>query len=194
MIQIARSIMALALIPFSAGFSTYSLEAANSQSVKHKLPEFGLYHIHGSAPVGFDTFYELEIDLLPGVDADSVKADQSGDLPIEGALFITPTEFPAGTKTEQRGEMNSSSEVSFINLVRLKFVAAKLRLEGDRFAKISFVTEPVGGTSYSFDGEFLAKAKLEKGSYVELTGTLRKLKDGRKVVEAKLKFLRWADE
>ena len=58
----------------------------------------------------------------------------------------------------------------------------------------SFVRGPVDGTGYSFDGEFLAEPRLEKGSYVELTGTLRKLRNGRKVAEAHLKFLRWAHE
>jgi hypothetical protein len=127
----------------------------------------------------------------PGRDADSIRPDENGNLPIDGALLITPAEFRAGTKTERRGDMNSSGEVSFVNVIRLKFVSAKLQLEGNRFGKISFVTEPVDGTCYSFDGEFLAEPRLEKGSYVELAGNLRKLKNGRKVAEANLKFLRW---
>jgi hypothetical protein len=92
------------------------------------------------------------------------------------ALFIKPSEFLTETKTEQRGEINSSRDVSFISVVRLNFLLAKLRLEGDRFAKVNLVTQAVDGTSYNFEGEFLAEPKLEKGSYVELAGTLRKLK------------------
>jgi hypothetical protein len=158
------------------------------------FPHLGLYHIHGNAPPGFETFYECEFDLLPGYDADSIRADENGNLPIGGALFIRPAEFRVGTKSEQRGDMNSSGEVSFVNVIRLKFLSAKLQLEGNRFAKVNFVTEPVDGTSYSFDGEFLAEPILERGSYVELAGNLRKFKDGRKVADANLKFLRWADE
>jgi hypothetical protein len=196
MIGLAKSMMVVVLIAFSGGFGIYSFEmpVSNSQSLKYKFPHLGLYHIHGKALPGFGTFYECELDLLPGYDADSVRADENGNLPIDGALFITPAEFRAGTKTEQRGDMNSSGEVSFVNVIRLKFVSAKLQLEGNRFAKINFVTQPVDGTSYSFDGAFLAEPKLEKGSYVELAGNLRKLKDGRKVAEANLKFLRWAHE
>jgi len=164
---------------------------SNSQSIKYRFPHLGLYHIHGKPPPGFETFYECEIGLLLG---QSVEADEKGNLPINGALFIKPAEFHTGRKVEQRGDINSSGEVSFVNVIRLKFVSAKLQLEGNRFAKINFVTEAVDGMSYSFDGEFLSEPRLENGNYVELTGNLRKLKDGRKVAEANLKFLRWADE
>ncbi len=181
------------LIPFLIGSSMYSSESSmsNSQSARYQFPHLGLYRIHEHAPSGFESFYELEMGLLPG---QSVGADEKGNLPIDGALFIKPAEFHSGTKTEERGEISNSGKVSFIKTVKLKFVAAALQLEGNRFAKMTFATEAIDGISYSFEGKFLAKAILEKGAYVELTDTLKKFKSGRQAAEANLKFLYWAYE
>jgi hypothetical protein len=196
MIAPVKSIMVIVLVPCSiwSVMSCFAIPASTSQTVKYKFPNLGLYHIHTSAPPGFETFYECDFELLPDQDADSAKPDEDGNLPIQGALFITPSEFRAGVKTEQRGEMNSSGEVSFVNVTRLKFLSATLQRVANSFAKINFVTQTTDGTSYSFRGDFLSEPQLENGSYVELVGNLKKIKDGRNVAEANLKFLRWASE
>lgn len=185
MTAFARSVRISFVILFLIGFGIYSSEVSmsKSQSVRYEFPHLGLYRIHGHAPPGF------EMGLLPG---QSVGADEKGNLPIDGALFIKPAEFHSGTKTEERGEISNSGKVSFIKTVKLKFVSAALQLEGNRFAKITFVTEAINGKSYSFEGKFLPEAILEKGAQVELTGKLKKFKSGRQEAEASLKFLRWA--
>jgi hypothetical protein len=191
MVAPAKRVMFVVQIFLLFGLCTYASQMSKSQSMGYGLPHLGLYRIHGHAPSGFESFYEFEMGLLLG---QSVEADEKGNLPIDGALFIKPTEFHSGTKTEERGEMSNSGRVSFIKTVKLKFVSAALQLEGTRFAKIAFVTEAIDGISYSFDGKFLPEAILEKGAYVELTGTLKKFKSGRQEAEANLKFLRWANE
>jgi len=144
MTAFTKTVSAIVQILFLASFGTYSsgVAASNSQPVRYEFPHFGLYHIHGNEPTGFETFYECQFDLLPGYDADSIKVDENGNLPISGALFIRPAEFRVGTKSERRGDMNSSGEVSFVNVIRLKFVSAKLQLEGNRLRRSILLPSP----------------------------------------------------
>ena len=186
----------LVLIALVLGFGQHSSERAMSlaQPNQYSPRPFGLYRINGQAPKGFETFYEFELNLSPSESPSSIKVDQKGGRPIDGALFIRPVEFSSATKTEQRGELSNSGDISFVNVVRLKFVSATLQVEGDRLGEISLVTEEMDGTSYSFDGRFLDEPTLDRGVYVALTGTIKKFKHGRQMAEASLKFLRWAYE
>jgi hypothetical protein len=187
-------IFVLILFLTGLGMCSSGTPVSNSQSVRYEFPHFGLYRIHGQAPKGFKTLYEFELKLSPGQNPSSVEVDEKGKLPIDGAVFIRPSEFRSGTATERQGELSASGKAFFVDVVKLKFTSAGLQLDGNRFAKISFMTETVDGTSYAFEGRFLERAKLENGGYVQLVGNMRKLKVGRKEEEASLKFLRWAYE
>src|SRR5713101_8330196 len=122
--------MAIALVPMLLGSGEHSSkkEMSFSQSINYSFPAPGPLRILGKAPRGFESFYEMEWVLLPGDNASSVKVDETGKINITGALFIRPSEFRAGTKTEPRGEITASEQVVSHDVVRLNFKAATLQL------------------------------------------------------------------
>lgn len=165
-----------------------------AQTIRFPFPTSGRYRIHGEAPKGFGTIYEFEWKLREREDVSALRVNKEGKIPIDGEILVTPAEFRPGTTTVRHEEMNTSGQSHSVEMVKLKFVAATLQLRQGRLDKISFKTSAVDGTSYVFDGKFLAKPRLEGGSYVELAGNMRKLKDGKQQAQAETKFLRWAYE
>lgn len=83
-----------------------------------------------------------------------------------------------------------------------KFTTAKLVrsgriIHGERgfFEHLIFATESIEGVSYSFEGEFLSQPEeIETGDFIHLKGVLTRLKDGQKIGEAKLRFIRLGKE
>lgn len=191
---LVRSVPVVGLTFFGLCLYSSEVSKSNCQTVGFDVPIAGLYRIHGHPPRGFETYYEFEWELLPADDTEALKVDKDGNLPVRGALFIKPAEFRTATMTEERGEIGNSGDVTSVKVVRLNFSSAKLQPEKNLFFRISFVTEKVDGTSYSFEGKFLTEPTFDNGSFVELVGKLRKFKDMRQEAEATLKFLRWAYE
>lgn len=54
--------------------------------------------------------------------------------------------------------------------------------------RLSFETEAIKGISYKFVGEYLSAEELEPDDYTFIKGILTKLKDGKKIAEAEVKF------
>jgi len=128
---------------------------------------FSSFYLLEDAPHGFEDFDSISVEYLPTQKDDEklLHPDQQGNIAIFGKLVTN-------------------------NQKSYKFRKAQL-IEGGPLIKLIFMTEPVDGISYSFDGSYLRDyTEIRRGElilgYVHLVGDLVKYKNGRKVVEARL--------
>lgn len=121
-----------------------------SQCMNYEVPRYGPYRIHGKIPSGFEGFYEFELTPPSQNTRESVKAD--GKLAIAGALFVRPSEFGRGVRTESRGELNVDGAFSEFNVVRLGFKSATLIQQPASSTELEFETESIQEVRYVFKG------------------------------------------
>lgn len=159
-----------------------------SQFMSYEVPRYGPYRIHGKIPSGFEGFYEFELSPPSQNTRESVKSD--GKLAIAGALFLRPSEFGRRVRTESRGELNVDGAFSEVNVVRLGFKSATLIQQPASSTELEFETESIQGVRYVFKGIFIDSFLLPGGPYISLRGTLTKFKQGRRVSESELSFVR----
>jgi hypothetical protein len=131
--------------------------------------------------------------LLATAPAYSIAVQSSKRFDPDGSFWILgkpPSEF------ENIGGINLNSRASkrlplagveLVNGRRLRFKTLSVKREA-----LVFTTDALQGVSYSFSGRFLRGGVFSAQNLDEetpvLEGTLTKLRSGRKVAEAKLKF------
>jgi hypothetical protein len=124
------------------------------------------YRINGGKPTNFAEFGAFIVEAPPGRDPSDLQGSRNGDVSLSGRLrLISGREFP--------------------------FVAATLiKGPSGAFEELSFTTELVQGTYFTFKGRFLPRPKQEKagGDYTDIRGVLTKFRNGRRVGSRELPF------
>src|SRR5690242_8279829 len=77
----------------------------NSHRMSYDAPRYGLYRISGKITRGFENFYEFELMVLADDSRESVTI---GKLPVDGAVFVRPSEFESAVQTESRGDLDAN--------------------------------------------------------------------------------------
>jgi hypothetical protein len=159
--------LAILMVLFIAPFSKAQSNEAEHRVVDWAGGYFAPFIVVGNLPTGFENFSTFIVEYLPNQEQNErlLMPDKHGFIPTTGRLI---------TK----------------NGVSYKFKNSKL-IERMRSIELNFDTEAVEGISYSFMGKYFYNAREVRAKdkiigYVELEGLLTKLKDGRKVAQAKI--------
>jgi hypothetical protein len=117
------------------------------------------YELAEKPPKGFEEFDSFRLKRLHGEEGE-IKVNRNGDVPI------------AGSMRTRKGKYN--------------FKSARLIKGIDYYERLTFTTVTIRGVSYTFDGRFQEYGDEVHGQFITLKGVLTKLKNGRKLVTARL--------
>lgn len=196
-------------------FQKYVLSVAAALTacgVSIGLIEIGRYLTTNSAPEVKEEIRTVTIDELrypqpviaPQV-ADNAPESETQDFitPLfspDGEYFIMGDKLPKGFEDFERFEIQTAdySKATEENnwayydiapegavVTNKEFHYKKIYVSEER---LSFETETIKGISYKFAGEFVSQEEVDKGENAFIKGTLTKLKDGKKIAEAKVSF------
>jgi hypothetical protein len=160
--------------------------SANSSRFQRRGP----FRIHGRPPKGFESFLEFELDFNDTYD--KISKEPSVAVSIGGVLRARPNLEQSKAKLKQYDQIDVEGNVKMFDVIEHQFASAKLSRDGF-LDRIVFSTETVRGISYGFQGQFVDKPQFDR-QYTNLTGTLTKYRNGRKVAEAKVDLMEWTFE